>query len=133
MNLSSTDTREIRKFGTIAFIFFGALAGVGFWREKFLVTYIFGLLSITGLGFILFPGQLRPVFRLWLKLTHRIAIIITTIILTIAYYGIITPAAFLKRIFGGSPLPVKPDPDRDTYWVARSEPAQDKDRFIKRY
>lgn len=133
MNLSSTDTKEIRKFGAIAFIFFGALAGVGLWREKFLVTYVFGFLSITGLCFILFPGQLRPVFQLWLKLAHRIGITITTIILTIAYYGVITPSAFFKRIFGGAPLPMKPDPDRDSYWVARSEPAQDKERFYKRY
>jgi len=58
---------------------------------------------------------------------------ITILILTILFYFVITPAALLKSIFGGKPLPVKPDPDADTYWVTRSEPAQPKERFPKRF
>jgi hypothetical protein len=35
--------------------------------------------------------------------------VITTIILTLSYYLVITPAALIKRVFGGRPLPLKPD------------------------
>jgi hypothetical protein len=55
------------------------------------------------------------------------------LILTIFFYFVMTPAALLKRIFGGRPLPVKPDPDAETYWVTRTEPAQPKERFPKRF
>ena len=46
---------------------------------------------------------------------------------------LITPVALIKRIFSGRPLPVKPDRDALSYWVARDEPVQPKERFLKRY
>jgi len=125
--------KDIRKFGLIALIFFGFLCGLGIWKNKPIPTYLFGTLSILGFGFILLPVRLRPVYNAWLKIAHVIGRIITTLILTLAYYLVITPAALIKRLFGGRPLPLKPDKDATTYWVTRTEPAQPKERFLKRY
>lgn len=133
MNSNSTDNREIRKFGVVALLFFGALSGLGFWTNKSLPAYLFGFLSILGLGFILLPSLLRPVYTTWLKIAHFIGRIVTVLILTLAYYLVITPSALIKRLFGGRPLPVKPDKNVTSYWVARDEPVQPKERFIKRY
>ena len=133
MNSFSTDIKDIRKFGIIAFLFFGILCAVGIWRQKPVPMYLFGFLSGLGLGFILIPGILRPVHQAWLKVAHFIGRVITTLMLAIAYYAVITPAALLKRIFGGRPLPLSPDPDASTYWVSREEPAQPKERFYKRF
>ncbi len=36
--------REIRKFGLIALIFFGALCVLGIWRQKVIPIYFFGFL-----------------------------------------------------------------------------------------
>ena len=58
---------------------------------------------------------------------------ITTLILALAYYLVITPAALIKMLFGGRPLPIKPDKKALSYWVDRTEPVQPKERFIKRY
>jgi hypothetical protein len=129
----STKTREIRKFGLIAFFFFGCLFAIGIWREKVIVTGFFGALSLLGIGFVLIPAPLRPLYEGWLRIAHFIGRLITTLILALSYYLVITPSALLKRLFGGRPLPVKPDKKAATYWVDRSEPAQPKDRFIKRY
>ena len=133
MSLNSTDTKQIRKFGLIAFLFFGCLFTVGIWVEKTLPIYLFGSLSALGLGFILFPNQLRPVFVSWLKIAHHIGKIITTLVLSLAYYFVITPAALIKRIFGGTPLPIKPDRNLSSYWVTRKEAAQPKEQFSKRF
>ena len=133
MSLNSTDTKQIRKFGLIALIFFGCLFAIGLWVEKPLPIYLFGSLSALGLGFILFPNQLRPVFVSWLKVAHYIGKIITALVLTIAYYLVITPAALIKRIFGGTPLPIKPDRNVSSYWVTRKEAAQPKEQFSKRF
>jgi hypothetical protein len=62
MNSNSTDTREIKKFGIIALIFFGLLCGLGLWTKKSLPTYLFGFLSILGFGFILTPSWMRPLY-----------------------------------------------------------------------
>ena len=133
MSLNSTDTKQIRKFGLTAFLFFGCLFAVGIWVEKPLPSYLFGSLSLLGLGFILFPNQLSPVFVSWLKIAHYIGKIITTLVLTLAYCFVITPAALIKRIFGGTPLPIKPDKNVSSYWVTRKEAAQPKEQFSKRF
>jgi hypothetical protein len=133
VNLNSTDTKQIRKFGLIALVFFGCLCALGIWLEKPLPAYLFGALSALGFGFILIPLQLEPVFASWLKIAYLIGRIFTTILLTLAYYFVITPSAFIKRLFGGNPIPVKPDKVVSSYWVNRTEPIQPKERFLKRY
>ena len=131
--MNSTDAKQIRTFGLIALIFFGCLCALGIWLEKSLPTYLFGILSALGLGFILFPHQLRPAFVAWLKIAHFFGKLITTLILALAYYLVITPAALIKRIFGGTPLPIKPDKNVSSYWVTRKEAVQSKEQFLKRF
>ena len=133
MSLNSTDTKTIRKFGLVALIFFGCLSALGLWREKPLPFYLFGLLSAMGLGFLMIPNTLRPVYVGWMKIAHFLGKVVTTLILALAYYLVITPSALIKRLFGGAPLPVKPDKKSSSYWVTRAEPAQPKERYIKRY
>jgi len=128
-----TDKREIRKFGIIAFLFFGTLCGVGIWTQKTTPTYFFGTLSILGIGFILLPGPMAPIHQGWMKIAHFIGTVVTGLILALAYYLVITPAGFIKRIFGGVPLPTRPDKEAASYWVERAEPAQPKERFTKRF
>ena len=133
MNSSLIDSKEIQRFGLIAFLFFGCLCALGFWRQKVIITSLFGALSLLGLGFLLFPRPLMPIYKGWLKIANFIGKIITTMILTLAYYLVITPSALVKRVFGGRPLPTRPDKNIDSYWVPRDEPSQPKERFIKRY
>jgi hypothetical protein len=133
MNSNSTSNKDIRKFGVIAFIFFGCLCALGLWREKPLPIYLFGFLSTLGLGFILLPASLRPVYKAWLRIAQLVGRIVSTLILALAYYLVITTSALLKRLFGGPPLPLKPDKGISSYWVVRTEPAQPRERFLKRY
>ena len=133
MNLSSTDIKEIRKFGIVAFFFFGFMAAMGLWRQTTGFGLFFGFLSLTGMGFILLPVHFRPVYQAWLKVAHFFNRVITLLVLTLAYYLVITPFALIKRVLGGHPLPMKPDPNATSYWVSRSEPVQPKERFAKRY
>ena len=133
MNLNSIDTIQIRKFGAVALVFFGALFVLGLWMKKPIPVFLFGFLAIVGISFILFPERQRPIYVAWLSIAGFLGKIVTGLALTIAFFVVITPSALIKRVFGGRPLPVKPDKDVSTYWVERSEPSQPKERFIKRY
>ena len=132
-SLNSDNRPEVRKFGLIALLFFGGLCALAMWRDKAIPMFLFGGLALLGLGFLVLPGPLRPVHAGWLRVAHAIGQAITTVMLTLAYYLVITPSAWLKRLFGGRPLPLKPDPDADTYWIKREEPAQPRERFHKRF
>ena len=133
MSLNLTDAKEIKKFGVTAFILFGCLCALGVWLEKYLPTCLFGTLSALGLGLALFPNRLRPVFAAWLTTGRFLGRIVTILILTLAYYLVITPASLVKRIFGGVPLPLKPDKNISSYWVARKEGVQSKEQFLNRF
>ena len=133
MNSSSTEPRQIRLFGLVALCFFGLLAGLGLWRGRPVPAVFFGILATVGLLCLTLPGPAAPLYRAWTAAAHRIGVALTVVMLTLAYYLVITPAGWLKRIFGGRPLPMRPDPDRESYWQDRSEPVQPVERFTKRY
>lgn len=133
MNLNSTNSREIRKFGLVTLLLFGSLFAIGLWRKKPVPTYLFGSLATLGIGFILIPGTLRPVHSAWLRIAHFLGTLITKFIFALAYYLVITPIALTKRLFGGPPLPVKPDKETVSYWVSRKQPSQPKEQFLKRF
>ena len=133
MNSNSTDTRTIRRFGLVVFVFFGALCALGVWRQKTVPTYLFGFLWFLGVCFLLFPYRSRHVFAGWLMCAHLIGRTVNVLVLTLAYFLVITPSAWLKRLFGGRPLPVRPDPKASSYWVDREEAAQPRERFLKRF
>ena len=133
MRLNSIDSREIRRFGLIALLFFGTLCAVGVWRSKVVPIVLFGGLGLMGLGFSLIPKPMTPIYRAWLNFARLIGKTITMLMLTLVYYLVVTPTAFIKRILGGAPLALKPDPTRSSYWVKRSEPVQPEERFSKRY
>ena len=129
----STELKEIRKFGVIAFVFFGSLSALGFWNQKYILGSFFCLLSMMGIGFILDPSRFKPIHHIWIKAAHFIGGLISMMALILIYYLVITPAALLKRIIGGRPLPIKPDKKALSYWVPRTEPSQPKDRFLKQF
>ncbi len=133
VNSNSTKIKEIRKFGVIALVFFGSLCAVGLWMKKPIPTYLFGFLAVLGLGFVLIPLPLKPIYTTWLKIAHLIGQVVTTLILTLAYYMVITPVALAHRLFSGTPFPVKPDKKASSYWVTRTEAAQPKEQFLKRF
>ena len=117
----------------MALVFFGVLSGIGFWRGSPIPAYLFGFLSLLGLGFLLLPVPLRPVYKGWLGVAHAIGRLVTMIILTLAYFVVIAPTALVKRVVSGSPIPGAPDRSATSYWVSRPEPAQPKERFFKRF
>jgi hypothetical protein len=131
--LNLTDKMKIRRFGIVAFLFFGSLSFLGMWAGKSVPIWLFGVLSLLGLSFISIPGPMSPIYNAWLAVAHFIGRIVTAFFLILAYYLIITPSAFLKKLFGGPPIPLKLDRNVSTYWVTRDESAQPRDRFMKRY
>ena len=132
-NSSLTDPAAVRRFGIAALAFFGFLAGLGIWRARPVFAAVFGTLAAVGLLCLTLPGPAAPLYRLWMAVAHRIGAAVTTVVLTASYFLVITPAALIKRIWGGRPLPMRPDPAQEPYWRARSEPAQPKERFPKRF
>ena len=133
MNSNSIKPKEIRIFGAVTLLFFSCLCILAVWKDKFLLPYLFGGLATLGLCFLCMPVPFKSVYTGWQKTAHWIGSKIIALILIIAFILVITPTTLIKCIFGGRPLPLKPDLAASTYWRARKEPAQAKELFYKRY
>ena len=133
MTSSSTEKKEVRKFGAIALPVFGALAAVALWRGHGALSVFFSALSALGLLFVAVPGPMRPVYNVWQRISRAISTAVTLSILTVSYFLVITPAGLFARKAARRALPQCPDRNASTYWVVRTEPLQEKERYHKRY
>ena len=94
------------------------------------------LLQLTlaaGIGFfagfaLLAPSVLSPLEKLWMKFGEVLAVIISRVIVFLFFYTVITPFAFLLRLFGKELLLRKFEPEKQSYFVeVEAEP--DLDRY----
>lgn len=111
--------RDLKKFGVGLGIAFFALAAILWWRGSgwFAASAIAGFLLVL-LG-IFSPGVLRPFHRAWMALAVVLGFVMTRIILAVAFFVIITPLAFLMKIFKAKPLALDFKTDAESYWLKR--------------
>jgi hypothetical protein len=118
-----TDTKtkktsaELRKFGLVMAVAFGLLGVVLLWRDKAAWPYlcaIGGFFLIMGLAW---PRGLTPIEWLWMKMAHILGQIMTRVILSLAFFLVITPIGLIMKLFGRDPLYRKFDPEASSYWT----------------
>ncbi len=66
------------------------------------------------------PGALAPLFTAWMWLGRTMGRVVTPIVLTVLFYGIVTPMGIVRRTFGGDQMGRRWDPRADTYRQART-------------
>lgn len=113
--------QELRQFGTLV----GAVCGViGVWpwvfrqeAPRWWAVGAGGLLMTLG---ILLPRSLTHVHRAWMKAGHVLGAINTKIILTVIYYGLVTPMGVVMRLFGRDAMHRAFSQEAPTYRVVRA-------------
>lgn len=110
---------EGRKFAFTVGAAFLVLGGLTWWREKLVATSILGGLGgvLLLLGLVV-PGQLGPVYRAWMGLSHLLSKVTTPIFMGVVYFLVVSPTALLMRAMGKNPLVA---PAGQTYWRTRPE------------
>ena len=122
MDVDTTDRKEQRKFGLVMAACFAGL-GLIRWTLRGFATAsmpswlwtIAGIFLIMGL---LWPRALGPVFRAWMALARFLNWLITRILLTILFYGMITPIRVAMACFTEDPLKRKWKDPETSYWEA---------------
>jgi Saxitoxin biosynthesis operon protein SxtJ len=111
---------EGRKFGLTLAAAFGVLGLIAWWRGGAHAPIVFGALAgLFLLGGALVPSRLGPVQRGWMGMAHAISKVTTPIFMGVVYFLVITPAGFLRRLFGSNSL--RAPRGKTTGWVDRRE------------
>lgn len=133
MHSHSIEPGIVRRFGMIGSGLFSVLTGVAIWRDRPVMIAIFVVLFGLCLACSLAPRPMTPVYRTWVRVATLIGRTISLVVLTVFYFLVITPVALAGRRWFRRGMAQKPDPNADSYWVQRSTPVQEHERFVKRY
>jgi hypothetical protein len=71
---------------------------------------------------LLAPRALAPCNRIWFRFGMLLHHVMTPLVLLVLFVLSIVPIALLLRICRKDLLRLRPDPDADSYWIAREPP-----------
>ena len=123
-----SEKNDIRKFGLIIGAVLIAIVMLLIWKEKqsYDILMIFGVvLCVTSL---ILPVILKPFYFVWMTFAVILGWIMTRVILSLVFYGIITPIGLFSRLVGKEFLNLKLNKKENTYWKYRNN-----DRLITDY
>jgi hypothetical protein len=114
----------------------GLLAGIGawFWLRTSWHTAAWCLwvaAAVLCATYYAAPRIQRPLYRGWLIGMFPLAWLMSTLVLGILFYGLVTPIGFISRLAGRDPLQLRTS--RDSYWIARPTGPTPKSRYFRQH
>ena len=128
---------DLRSFGLVMAACLGALAAWGVWRPEWAGGPGRGALlagaAVFGLCGLLAPAALRRPRALWMALGERLGVVVTTVILSVFYFVVITPIGVLRRLAGADPMGLRRAPEGEGYWRQRPPDERGPERYRQQF
>ena len=119
-----TGPRGLRKFGLLVGGVFALLAAWCWWRSKPAFPYLLApAVPLLILGWA-WPRSLKWAYIGWMSLALALGLVVSTVLLTVFYYGVVTPVGLLARALGKDFLSRRIQRDAPSYWIPRSRAKQ---------
>jgi len=99
VNIDSS-AKELRKFGITMTVAFAVIATITILNDKSIYPVFLVLSGVFGFLGLLQLGLLKYVHKWWMVLAHIMGHIITTLILAVLFYFILTPIGFVIKVCG---------------------------------
>jgi hypothetical protein len=117
--LQKATPRDLRKFGlTVGAVFLG-LGLLFYLRHKPYCWYLLAPgVPLVVLGAVL-PRSLKWIYVLWMTFAIVLGAIVSTILLTLLFYFVVTPIGLVARVAGKDFLSQKLEPNATSYWILR--------------
>ncbi len=110
--------RELRRFGYTMAVALALLAALLLWRQRPAWPFVAGGAALFAVLALVAPQSLRAVERAWMMVAGWLSVVMTYVVLTLAFFLVVTPLGLIRRVFRHDPLHLKLDRDASSYWVA---------------
>ena len=110
-------TRTLRRFGLVMAAPLALLAALLLWKQRPAGPYVLAAAAGFALLGVAAPRLLDPVEKVWMKLAAWLSVVMTYVVLTLAFFLFVTPLGVVRRLFGGDSLHRRFDRDAASYWV----------------
>ena len=113
------DKKGLRDFGLVTGGILAALFGLFFpWVfERPIPTWPWIIAGVLAAWALVLPLSLRPVYRIWMRLSIVLSRITTPIVMGVVFFLVVTPVALCMRVLGRDALARELDPAATTYRV----------------
>jgi hypothetical protein len=119
------DGKELRRFGILVGGILLALGAFALWRGHAWGYAPAGVGVVLLAAGLLAPGTLRLVHKAWMSFALLLGTIMSTLLLGLLFYLVITPLGLVMRLFGRDPMNRRLHSSAvATYWVAREAPGE---------
>ena len=127
--------RQLRQFAGLLIVF-GGIAGFVLFKKDIVswitAQWIWGTTALLGLAGLALPPLIRPVYVVLMALSLPIGLVVSTVLLAVVYYLVVTPIGLLARVLGYDAMRRKFDAGAESYWIRR--PAHPKvARYFRQY
>jgi len=125
--------RELRLFGLTVGGAFCVVSLLMLWKNYALFPYFVaaGLALIT--AGLLAPPILKPLQKVWMAVSIILGLAVTTVLLILIFYLIITPLGLAARLAGRRTITRGFDRTAETYWIRRTPDTQSRSGCEKQF
>ena len=114
-----TGPHELRKFGLTVGGVFLLLGAWSWFRHKPVHPWLLGIGAALVLPGLVWPVVLRWIYVGWMTLALLLGHVVSTMILILFFYLLVTPVGLLARLVGKDFLNRKLEPGAASYWIIR--------------
>ena len=123
--------KKIRQFGGLLMLFALFVAAMAWRKGNAQAAWAIGTIGVVlGAVSAAWPSFGRRIYLAWTAVSFVIGTVVSTILLALLYFGIVTPIALVMRLTGRDALRLRGD--GGSFWVPLSIP-EDKEYFERLY
>ena len=121
--------KDLKSFTRVMAIFFALLALFFFWQSDYAPTLLSKILASISAGWLLWgvahPPSTKPLYHGWMWLAFCMNFVMTRVILSVLFFGVVFPTSIITRVIGKDFLGSR---SKASYWTSR-EQEQDSNHF----
>ena len=119
---------ELRKFGMVMLIAGALIGGILFWKGKISVAiWVISAGAFIAASTVVAPAAAMLIYLAWMSVALVMGTIVSSILMFVIFFGVITPAGLLMRMFGRDGLKLRRG-EQSSHWV-KIEPSSDKKTY----
>jgi hypothetical protein len=119
--MEKSEKNNLRKFGITMGLAFLAITLLILARHRHNLLPALLISVMFFLSAFLFPGLLKSIYTLWMKLAFILGWINTRLILLVIFYLVVTPVGLVTKLLGIDLLDLRIDKRKVSYWRDREK------------
>lgn len=125
--------KELKEFGVVVGAILIIIGDVAMLRHRGYYPYLISIGSLFVLLGLVKPSILLPLQKFWMGLGIFIGFFVSRIILSVLFFGVMTPIGFLMKLFGKDILDEKMDRSTGSYWNSWHAATRTKESYENQY